>query len=225
MSTNKLFSPYSLGEIVLKNRIVMSPMTRSRAIDNQANDLIAAYYQQRTDAGLIITEGTAPSPNGLGYARMPGIFNKQQTEGWKKVTQAVHRGEGKIFVQLMHAGRIAHEFNLPEGAKIVSPSALKATGQMWTDQGGMQELPQPVAMNADDIQQAKNEFVNAAKNAMAAGFDGIELHGANGYLIEQFISPSTNLRTDEYGGSMENRGRFVLELAEEISHTIGKEKV
>jgi N-ethylmaleimide reductase len=225
MSTNKLFSTYKLGKTELKNRIVMSPMTRSRAISNIPNELIAEYYAQRADAGLIITEGTSPSPNGLGYARMPGIFNEQQIEAWKKVTHAVHSKDGNIFVQLMHAGRIAHELNLPKNAKILAPSAVKAAGQMWTDAKGMQELPEPAALTADELKDVKKEFVQAAKNAIAAGFDGIELHGANGYLIEQFISPFTNLRTDEYGGSIENRGRFVLELAEEISNAIGKEKV
>jgi N-ethylmaleimide reductase len=225
MSANKLFSHYKLGKLELKNRIVMSPMTRSRAISNIPNELIAEYYAQRADAGLIITEGTSPSPSGLGYARMPGIFSKEQKDAWKKVTHAVHLRDGKIFVQLMHAGRIAHELNLPKGAKILAPSAVKAAGQMWTDANGMQDLPQPEALTANELQHVKKEFVQAAKNAIAAGFDGIELHGANGYLIEQFISPFTNLRTDEYGGSIENRARFVLELAEEISNAIGKEKV
>ncbi|HLK27009.1 MAG TPA: alkene reductase [Puia sp.] len=225
MSANKLFSSYKLGKIELKNRIVMSPMTRSRAIGNIPNDLIAQYYAQRASAGLIITEGTSPSPNGLGYARIPGIFSKHQVEGWKKVTSAVHEKGGKIFVQLMHTGRIGHEKNLPAGAKILAPSAVKAAGQIWTDAAGMQEHPTPQAKTAEELQHAKKEFVHAAKNAIEAGFDGIELHGANGYLLEQFLSPHSNVRTDEYGGSVENRTRFAIELAREISEAIGKEKV
>jgi N-ethylmaleimide reductase len=225
MSNNKLFSHYKFGKIELKNRIVMSPMTRSRAIDNIPNDLIAAYYAQRADAGLIITEGTSPSPNGLGYARIPGIFNKQQIEGWKKSTTAVHEKGGKIFIQLMHTGRISHVLNLPQGAKVLAPSAVKAAGQMWTDSKGMQEFPVPEAMLYDELLKTKKEFVQAAENAVESGFDGIEMHGANGYLLEQFFSPFSNIRTDAYGASIENRTRFVIELAEEISKAIGKEKV
>ncbi len=225
MSTNKLFSHYQLGKIELKNRIVMSPMTRSRAIENIPNEVIAAYYAQRADAGLIITEGTSPSPNGLGYARIPGLFNSQQIEGWKKVTNAVHAKGGRIFVQLMHTGRIGHEKNLPQGARVLAPSAVKAAGQMWTDSNGMQDLPVPHAMTYQEIQLAKKEFVQASQNAVEAGFDGVELHGANGYLIEQFFSPFANLRTDEYGGSIENRTKFAIEIAREISNAIGKEKV
>ncbi len=225
MSTNKLFSSYKLGKIELKNRVVMSPMTRSRAIGNIPNELIAAYYEQRADAGLIITEGTSPSPNGLGYSRIPGLFNKQQIDGWKKVTDAVHAKGGHIFVQLMHTGRISHQHNLSGDAKVLAPSAVKATGQMWTDVAGMQDLPTPEEMTAEELQIAKNEYVQAAKNAIEAGFDGIELHGANGYLIEQFLSPYSNVRKDNYGGSIENRARFVLEVAAEASKAIGKEKV
>src|SRR5512140_255379 len=144
--TNTLFTPCTLGKLQLKNRIVMSPMTRCRAIGNVPNDLMAKYYKQRSDAGLIITEGTSPSPNGLGYARIPGIFSKKQVEGWKKVTSAVHEGGGKIFVQLMHTGRISHILNMPEGAEILAPSAVKAAGQMWTDAQMMQDFPTPKAM-------------------------------------------------------------------------------
>ncbi len=226
MSTNKLFSHYELGKIELRNRIAMAPMTRSRAIGNIPNELMAEYYAQRVAAGLIITEGTSPSPNGLGYARIPGLFNKLQIAGWKKVTEAVHAKGGKIFVQLMHTGRISHEHNLPEGTKVLAPSAVKPAGQMWTDfSGGLQDFPTPEAMTIDELNQAKAEYVQAARNAVEAGFDGIELHGANGYLIEQFLSPHSNIRTDEYGGSIESRTRFVIELANEISQAIGKEKV
>lgn len=224
MEQYKLFSPAKVGAITLKNRIVMSPMTRCRAIGNVPNELMAKYYGQRAGAGLIITEGTSPSPNGLGYARIPGIFNKEQVGGWKKVTAAVHHNGGKIFVQLMHTGRISHPLNLPDGAQVLAPSAVKPAGQMWTDAQQMQEFPVPKAMTTEDLLHTKTEFVRAAKNAMEAGFDGVELHGANGYLLEQFLSPVSNIRTDDYGGSVENRCRFVIEVVTEVAAAIGKEK-
>ena len=202
----------------------MCPLTRSRAIGNIPNDLMATYYEQRASAGLIITEGTAPSPNGLGYARIPGIFSPEQIEGWKKTTSAVHKKGGKIFLQLMHTGRISHELNLPAGAKILAPSAVKPAGQTWTDAKQLQDFPVPSAMTPEEIASTRAEYVQAAKNAIAAGFDGVELHGANGYLLEQFLSPISNIRTDRYGGSIENRARFVLEVATEIVSAIGKEK-
>ncbi len=202
----------------------MCPLTRSRAIGNIPNDLMATYYEQRASAGLIITEGTTPSPNGLGYARIPGIFSPEQIEGWKKTTTAVHKKGGKIFLQLMHTGRISHELNLPAGAKILAPSAVKPSGQMWTDAKQLQDYPVPLAMTAEEIASTRAEYVQAAKNAIAAGFDGVELHGANGYLLEQFLSPISNIRTDRYGGSIENRARFALEVATEIVSAIGKEK-
>src|ERR1700744_1217444 len=211
MENYKLYSPAKIGAIELKNRMVMSPMTRCRAIGNTPNDLMAEYYGQRAGAGLIITEGTSPSPNGLGYARIPGIFSKAQVEGWKKVTSAVHAKGGKIFVQIMHTGRISHPLNLPEGAEVLAPSAVKPAGQMWTDAAQMQDFPTPKAMTAEELESTKAEFIAAAKNAVEAGFDGIELHSANGYLLEQFLSPISNVRTDEYGGSIENRTRFVIE--------------
>src|SRR5580700_6405009 len=165
MQTQKIFTPATVGAIEVKNRIVMSPMTRCRAIDNIPGDLQAKYYAQRAGAGLIITEGTSPSPNGLGYARIPGIFSQAQVEGWKKVTDAVHAKGGKIVIQLMHSGRIGHPANLPEGAKLVGPSAIKAAGQMWTDTLQMQEMGTPKAMTAEELQSTKAEFVAAAKNA------------------------------------------------------------
>jgi N-ethylmaleimide reductase len=224
MNNSKLFDTYHLGSIELKNRVVMAPMTRCRALGNIPNELIATYYKQRSDAGLIITEGTSPSPNGLGYARIPGIFSKQQVEGWKKTTSAVHENKGKIFVQLMHTGRISHPLNMPEGSRILAPSAIKAAGQMWTDAQQMQDFAMPGEMTSHDLVQTKEEFVAAAKNAIEAGFDGVELHAANGYLLEQFLSPVSNVRTDAYGGSIENRCRFVLEVVQAVSLAIGKEK-
>jgi len=219
-----LFEPYSLGTLRLQNRFVMAPLTRSRAIGNIPNDLMAQYYGQRSSAGLIVTEGVAPSPNGLGYARIPGAFSAAQTEGWKKVAAAAHKGGAKIFMQFMHTGRIGHSLNLPKGAEMVAPSAVAAAGQMWTDQSGMQPHPVPRALEIGEIPGVINEYVQAAKNAVAAGFDGVELHGANGYLIEQFLNPGTNKRTDGYGGSPEKRNRFAVETAAAVAKAIGPER-
>jgi N-ethylmaleimide reductase len=225
MSSKTTFTPYTLGNVTLYNRLVMAPMTRSRAINNVPNELMAEYYAQRASAGLIVTEGISPSPNGLGYARIPGLFSADQVKGWQLVTKAVHDKGGKIFAQLMHTGRIGHGLNLPQGARIVAPSAIVATGQMWTDQEGMKDHPVPQALSAEQLLETKNEYVTAAHNAIEAGFDGIELHAANGYLLEQFLSPHSNQRTDSYGGSIENRSRIVLEVAQEVSKAIGKDKV
>ncbi|RYY66343.1 MAG: alkene reductase, partial [Chitinophagaceae bacterium] len=203
-ASKKLFSSYQLGNITLSNRIVMAPMTRSRAIGNIPNELMAEYYGSRASAGLIITEGTSPSPNGLGYARIPGIYSPEQIAGWKKVTDAVHASGGHIFVQLMHTGRITHPANLPAGAKVVGASAIAAANTpMWTDQEGMQALPAPEEISTGDLPGIIDEFVHGAKSAIEAGFDGVELHAANGYLLEQFLNPASNQRTDNYGGSIE----------------------
>ncbi|MEO6917130.1 MAG: alkene reductase [Chitinophagaceae bacterium] len=224
MKDSKLFEATKVGNTTLRNRIVMAPMTRCRAIGNIPNALMAKYYGQRSDAGLIITEGTSPSPNGLGYARIPGLFNEEQVQGWKLVTSAVHGNDGKIFVQLMHTGRISHPLNMPKGAVILAPSAIKAAGKMWTDSQQMQDHPVPKEMTADDIVHAKNEFASSAMHAITAHFDGVELHGANGYLLEQFLSPASNTRTDNYGGTIENRCRFVIEVVTAVAAAIGKEK-
>ena len=221
-----LYSPTTLGPLKLKNRLVMSPMTRNRATENVPNDLMAESYAQRAvSPGLIITEGTSPSPNGLGYPRIPGIFSAAQVAGWKRVTEAVHAKGTKIFVQLMHTGRVGHANNLPAGASVVGPSAVAAAGEMYTDAEGQKPHPVPKAMTEADIKTAVGEYVQAAKNAVAAGFDGIELHGANGYLIEQFIRPNSNQRTDGYGGPIGNRARFALEVAAAAIAAIGKDKV
>jgi N-ethylmaleimide reductase len=220
-----LRTSFSLGPITLQNRAVMAPMTRSRAIGNVPNELMAEYYGQRAGAGLIITEGTSPSPNGLGYARIPGLFNAAQVEGWRKVTKAVHDKGGRIFVQLMHVGRIGHPLNLPEGAELVGPSGDAAPGEMYTDQEGPQPHPAPREMTAEDIQTAIGEYVQSAKLAIEAGFDGVELHGANGYLIEQFLNPAVNKRTDAWGGSAEGRNRFAIEVAKSVAEAIGKDRV
>ncbi|MGD1841286.1 MAG: alkene reductase [Thermonemataceae bacterium] len=220
-----LFSTVTIGNLTLQNRMVMAPMTRCRAINNIPNDLMATYYAQRAGAGLIITEGTSPSANGLGYPRIPGIFTQAQIEGWKLVTSAVHEKDGKIFLQIMHVGRVAHPDNMPEDAEMIAPSAIAAEGEMYTDENGPQKHPTPRPMTKEDIKQAVEEYAQAAKNAIEAGFDGVELHGANGYLIDQFINPSANQRNDEYGGSIENRSRFLLEVIDATIAAIGNEKV
>ncbi len=220
-----LFSQFTLGRITLKNRIVMAPMTRSRAINNTPNALMAEYYQQRAGAGLLITEGTSPSPNGLGYSRIPGLYTADQAAGWRSVTDAVHAQGGAMFVQLMHTGRVSHPLNLPAGAKLFAPSAIGLTGTMWTDQEQMQPYPVPAAMTFSEIQDTIDEFVASARLAVEAGFDGVELHAANGYLIEQFINPSANQRTDQYGGSAENRIRFALEIVQKAAAAIGADRI
>jgi N-ethylmaleimide reductase len=221
----KLLTPFKKGSLSLKNHLVMAPMTRSRAINNLPNDLMAEYYGQRTGAGLIITEGTAPTPEALGYPRIPGVFNELQIEGWKKTTSAVHKDGTKIFLQLMHTGRIGHNDNLPEGVKLVGASKQKAAGQIFTDTLGMQDHSEPTALTTKGVKLIIEGFKTAAKNAIAAGFDGIELHAANGYLLEQFLNPNVNNRTDEYGGSIEKRAKLIIDTAKETFALIGKEKV
>lgn len=220
-----LFSTYALGPVTLRNRIVMSPMTRNRSIGNVPGPIVATYYEQRASAGLIVTEGTSPSPNGLGYARIPGIYSAAQVAGWKAATAAVHAKGGHIFLQVMHTGRIGHPANLPPGAELLGPSAVAAAGKMYTDSQGMQPHPAPREMTEADIRKAVDEFVQGAKNAREAGFDGVELHSANGYLLEQFLNPGSNRRTDGYGGSIEKRCRFVLEVAAACAMAIGKDRV
>lgn len=222
---NIILSRYSKKDLNFKNHLVMAPMTRSRAIDNIPNELMAQYYGQRSGAGLIVTEGTAPTPDGLGYPRIPGIFSQAQIEGWKKTTEAVHANGSKIFVQLMHTGRIGHYDNLPDGAQLVGVSAIKAAGQIFTDRAGLQDHSVPAALSAEGIEDVIEGHVQAARNAMEAGFDGIELHGANGYLIEQFLNPNVNTRTDAFGGSVRARSKIVVELVTRIAGAIGRERV
>ena len=223
--TATLFTPTTLGKLQLKNRVVMAPMTRCRATGNVPNELMAKYYALRADAGLLIAEGTSPSPNGLGYARIPGLFSADQVAGWRKVTDAVHAAGGKIFVQLMHTGRVSHPANMAAEARILAPSALAAPGEMWTDSNGMQPYPVPTAMSDDDIATTIGEYATACKNAIDAGFDGVELHAANGYLIDQFLNTATNHRTDKWGGSVENRIRFAVEVAKVAAARIGAERI
>jgi N-ethylmaleimide reductase len=215
-----------MGSITLANRFVMNPMTRCRAdASGTPQDPMAEYYGQRATAGLIVSEGIAPSANGKGYARIPGLWSEEQVQAWKPVVGAVHAKGGKIFAQLMHCGRVSHAANMAAGTQILAPSAVALAGQMYTDSQGMQDYPVPQAMTEADIAQAKAEMVQAAKNAIAAGFDGVELHGANGYLLEQFLSPTTNQRTDAWGGSVENRIKFVVDVARETAAAIGGDKL
>jgi N-ethylmaleimide reductase len=221
-----LFEPLTTPSLQLANRAVMAPMTRSRAVDaNTPNALMAEYYGQRATAGLIITEGTSPSPNGLGYPRIPGLFNEAQVRGWKVVTDAVHAKGGKIFVQLMHTGRVTQVANLPAGAEALGPVADACPGEMYTDSQGMQPHSAPRAMTAIDITHAVDEYAKSAQLAIEAGFDGVELHAANGYLIEQFLNANVNRRTDAYGGSIEGRNRFALEVARATAAAIGAHRV
>lgn len=221
-----LFDSLVTDSIQLANRIVMAPMTRSRAVEaNTPNALMAEYYGQRASAGLIITEGTSPSPNGLGYPRIPGLFNAAQVRGWKTVTDAVHARGGKIFVQLMHTGRVAHLANLPAGAEVLGPMADMCPGEMYTDAQGMQPHSPPRAMTAADIVHTVEEYATSARLAIEAGFDGVELHAANGYLIEQFLNANVNRRSDAYGGSIEGRNRFALEVARATVAAIGAERI
>jgi N-ethylmaleimide reductase len=220
-----LFESTLLANLKLKNRVVMCPLTRCRALENTPNPLMAKYYEQRSCAGLIVSEGTSPSPNGLGYARIPGLFNHAHVEGWKLTTQAVHKHGSRIFVQLMHCGRVSHPLNLPAGARVMAPSAIAAPGTMWTDAQGPQEFPVPREMTENDIKIAIGEYAHACKLAIEAGFDGIELHGANGYLIDQFLNTASNHRKDAWGGSIKHRAHFALEVVKAAVAAVGHSKV
>ena len=225
MPTN-LFTPHTLGVLSLPNRIVMAPMTRSRATrDHTPTPIMAEHYAARADAGLLITEGTAPDANGCGYPRIPGLWSEAQVAGWKAVTDAVHSAGGRIAVQLMHTGRVGHPLNMPGGAALLAPSAVPLDGEMYTDQQGPQPHPVSRAMTGAEVEAAIESFVTAARNARAAGFDAVEIHGANGYLVDQFLSPNTNLRADQWGGGIEGRGRFALEIARRMADAIGADRV
>lgn len=220
-----IFTPFQLGCLTFENRIVMAPMTRCRAAGNLANPLMAEYYAQRAGAGLIVSEGTSPSANGLGYTRIPGLFSPEQGAGWRLVTDAVHAAGGRIFVQLMHCGRVGHPANLPAGAALLAPSAVPLSGTIWTDGSGHQPYGTPRAMTADEVHAALAEYVAAARLAVEAGFDGVELHAANGYLLNQFLDPGSNRRSDGYGGDSARRNRFPLEVAAAVAGAIGRERV
>ncbi len=221
-----LFDKFSARSLQLANRTVMAPMTRSRATPQHTPDaLMATYYGQRASAGLIITEGTSPSADGLGYPRIPGLYDAAQADAWKATTAAVHAQGGKIFVQLMHCGRVAHVANLPAGAEVLGPGTAVCPGEMFTDTQGPQPHSPPRAMTEADIAKVVQAYVASAQLALDAGFDGVELHGANGYLIEQFLNPIVNLRTDAYGGSIEGRNRLALEIAQGTVKAIGRDRV
>src|SRR5947209_6228502 len=220
----RLLSPYRLGRLELRNRLVMSPMTRSRALEgNVPNPLAATYYAQRAGAGLIITEATQVSPQGVGYIRTPGIHSHEQVTGWLQVTEAVHRAGGKIFAQLWHVGRVSHP-DFHDGALPVAPSAIAADGEVFTTRGRTRMVT-PRALDLDELPRIVAQFKKGAENARAAGFDGVELHGANGYLLDQFLRDGANRRTDAYGGNIRNRARFPLEVTEAVVAVWGPERV
>ena len=220
-----LLQSFVLGDITLKNRVVMAPMTRSRA-DNQGSvptDLHVKYYTQRAGAGLIITEGSQVSKRAVGYIHTAGIHSEEQVAGWKKVVDAVHKENGKIFIQLWHVGRMSHP-DFHNGNKPLAPSAVNPNAQSYTP-NGFKDTVEPKAMTSEEIQETQQEFVDAAKNALEAGFDGIEIHSSNGYLFHQFFNKKANLRTDNYGGSLENRVRFFFETLDKVKAVIPENKI
>ncbi|MDO6820231.1 alkene reductase [Zobellia sp. 1_MG-2023] len=226
MKEQSILKPYILGNIELPNRVVMAPMTRSRANNSEnapTEDLHVPYYTQRATAGLIITEGTQVSKKAVGYINTPGIYSKPQVEGWKKVTQSVHEAGGIIFAQLWHVGRISHP-DFHNGELPWAPSAINPETEVFTPEGSKKTVT-PKAMTQEDIKTTKNEFVQAAKNAVAAGFDGIEIHSSNGYLFHQFFNGTSNIREDEYGGSIENRARFFFEVLDAVKEVIPEIKI
>lgn len=220
-----LFSPVTLGSISLKNRIVMAPLTRNRAGEGGVPQAMnVTYYEQRASAGLIVTEATPISPMGHGYPALPGIYTDAQVAGWKKVTEAVHAKGGKIVIQLWHVGRISHPSLLPNNALPVAPSAIKPAGKAFTYQG-LVDYVTPRALDVAELPAIVQDYVHATKCAIAAGFDGVEIHAANGYLLDQFLRDGTNHRTDQYGGSYENRARLLMEVTRAVVDTIGADKV
>lgn len=224
MSDTSLFSPIEIGAIHAKNRVVMAPLTRSRAAAGDVpSPLAATYYRQRAGAGLIVSEGTQIRPDGKGYVTTPGIYSPAQIEGWKKVTAAVHEAGGKIVAQIWHVGRISHPDHTG-GVPPVAPSAVRAEAKTFVPSGAFERVAEPRALTLDEIKQVVEDFGTAAKNAAAAGFDGVELHGANGYLIDQFLRNGANKRTDEYGGSIESRVRFMTEAVDAAVAAIGAER-
>jgi N-ethylmaleimide reductase len=222
-----LFEPYILAGLPLRNRLVMAPMTRNRSTaEHVPTPIMATYYAQRATMGLIVTEGVAPSADGAGYARIPGLYNAEQVAAWKPITDAVHAAGGTIFAQLMHTGRASHADNLPAGARVVSSAAVPLPDPIWTDSTfSAQPATVPHALTDAEVEVVVQEFAAAARHAIEAGFDGVELHAANGYLIEQFLNANLNTRTDRFGGSAENRNRFALEVAKATVAAIGADKV
>jgi N-ethylmaleimide reductase len=220
-----LFDSYQLGPITLQNRLVMAPMTRSRATaDHVPTPIMAEYYGARADLGLLITEGTAPAPEGTGYARMTALYNEEHVAAWRPVTEAVHARGGRIFLQMMHTGRASAVANLPAGTRVVGPMAVAMDGQIWTDRNGLVPADVPHALTEAELAEVVQQHARAAQLAIQAGFDGVELHAANGYLLEQFLNANVNQRTDSYGGSAEHRNRLVLEIARAVVAAIGAER-
>ncbi|MCX8477467.1 MAG: alkene reductase [Sphingomonas sp.] len=221
---NSLFTPVRVGRSLLPNRLVMAPMTRSRAaFDGTPGELATEYYAQRAGVGLIVTEGTQPSEDGQGYLTTPGIHSDAHVAGWRKIASAVHDKGGHIFIQLMHAGRMSHPDNTPHHRQGVAPSAIAPGSGMFTATG-MQDIPVPRALTTEEVRQTVADFRHAARRAIEAGADGVEIHGANAYLVHQFFAPSANARTDEYGGGIENRARFAIEVAAAIAEEIGADR-
>lgn len=219
-----IWSPAKVGNIETKNRLVMAPMTRSRAqADGTPGPLAAQYYAQRAGVGLIVSEGAQPSEDGQGYLATPGIYTDAHVQGWREVTSAVHAKGSHIFIQLMHVGRTSHPDNTPHHRQAVAPSAVKPGDQIFTA-AGMQPIPEPRALTTEEVVRTADDFRKAARHAIDAGADGVEIHGANGYLIQQFFAPNANLRTDAYGGSIENRARFALEVAQAVAEEIGADR-
>ncbi|MBC7585775.1 alkene reductase [Tardiphaga sp. vice154] len=224
MTASKLFEPYKLGPITLSNRAVMAPLTRNRAVAGFVpNPLAIEYYAQRASAGLLITEASQISQQGQGYQDTPGIYTAEQVAGWKKVTDAVHAKGGKIFIQLWHVGRISHTDLQPNHGAPVAPSAIRAKGKTYVN-NAFTDTSEPRALELSEIPGLIEDYRKAAKNAIEAGFDGVEIHAANGYLLEQFARDSTNKRTDEYGGSIENRAKLILEVTRAVVKEIGAER-
>jgi len=219
-----LFSPMTLGELELPNRLVMAPLTRLRSgQDGIPGPLVAEHYRQRASLGLIVSEGTYPSPAGRSYPGQPGIVTPDQIAGWKKVTEAVHAEGGRIFAQIMHGGRVSHE-DITGGHQVVAPSAIAVEAETRTSKG-KQAHPVPHALTTDELPGILQEFVQGSLNAIEAGFDGVELHSANGYLLHEFLAPSSNQRDDIYGGSPENRTRFVIEVVKAVVEAVGADRV
>ncbi|QAY85454.1 alkene reductase [Pseudomonas arsenicoxydans] len=220
-----LLSPAQIGSLPLKNHMVMAPLTRSRAGEGDApTATVVEYYRQRAGAGLIITEGSQVSAQGKGYMRTPGIFTSEQIAGWRQVTDAVHKEGGRIFLQLWHVGRLSHPLVQINSAQPVAPSAIKADGEIYTSEG-LKSYEVPRALDLGEIPDVVADFRLAAENAKRAGFDGVEIHGANGYLIDQFLRDGTNTRTDAYGGSVEHRTRFLKEVVESVIEVFGASRV
>ena len=221
---DKLWEPVLIGRMSLKNRLAMAPMTRDRSTPaGVPTTLNATYYAQRSALGLIVTEGTQPSDDGQGYLLTPGIYTEDQIAGWKLVTDGVHGAGASIYIQLMHVGRVSHPANTPHGRQPVAPSAVRPAGKMFTA-AGPRDMPEPRALSVEEIAQTIRDFRHAASCAIAAGADGVEIHAANGYLPHQFLSENANRRTDTYGGSIENRIRFPLELAAGVAEEIGADR-